>query len=192
MSGKKLLLARKMRRGIQYGVIPFVMMPDGSVRVALLTSRGTRRWVIPKGWPKRRLKSYEAAAEEAFEEAGLTGTIAGKHAIGTYSYSKEISPSLSIPCVVKVFLLQVQEQAETWPEQHERTVQWCDPRTAATWVIEPELSSLFRALPVLVQRRRKSLGKRKASPSKHAQGSRECPAASDERQVAAEAIGTRE
>ncbi|HEY0182001.1 MAG TPA: NUDIX domain-containing protein [Rhodopila sp.] len=183
MNDKNPMLARKMRRGIQFGVIPFVMTPDGSIRIVLLTSRGTRRWVIPKGWPKRRLKPYEAAAEEAFEEAGLSGAIVGKHPIGAYAYSKEISPSLSIPCAVKVFLLQVEVQAETWLEQHERSIQWCDPRTAATLVAEPELSSLLRTLPALVQRRRKSLSKRQLSLSGLGQSLREVPILSGEMQV---------
>jgi 8-oxo-dGTP pyrophosphatase MutT (NUDIX family) len=41
----------------------------------LLTSRETGRWVIPKGWPSKGLKPREVAASEAYEEAGLVGSI---------------------------------------------------------------------------------------------------------------------
>ena len=45
------------------------------MRILLITSRGTRRWVIPKGWPMRGLKPQEAAAVEAAEEAGIVGEV---------------------------------------------------------------------------------------------------------------------
>ena len=47
----------------------------------LITSRESRRWVIPKGWPMRGLKPHRAAEREAYEEAGLKGHI-GKVAVG--------------------------------------------------------------------------------------------------------------
>jgi 8-oxo-dGTP pyrophosphatase MutT (NUDIX family) len=180
MTEQKMMLVRKMRRGIQFGVIPFTVQSDGAIRVLLLTSRATRRWVVPKGWPKRRLKPYEAAAQEAFEEAGLSGTIISKRPIGEYSYSKEIAPFVSVPCVVKVFLFQIDAQAQEWPERHERTIQWFDPRTASTLVHEPELSAVLLKLPALVQRRRKSLSKNKPSVRDISEGLRKLPALSDE------------
>ena len=43
------------------------------LRILLITSRDTGRWVIPKGWPMRHRSEAEAAAREAYEEAGLRG-----------------------------------------------------------------------------------------------------------------------
>lgn len=43
------------------------------IEVLLITSRDTGRWVIPKGWPKRRKTGYEVARLEAWEEAGVRG-----------------------------------------------------------------------------------------------------------------------
>ncbi len=149
-----------MRRGIQFGALPFAVGPDGGIRVLLLTSRETKRWVIPKGWPMRHRKPHEAAAQEAFEEAGVTGAVLGKRPVGQYSYSKVIAPSVAVPCVVKVFLLQVSDQAEEWPERHERTVRWFDPRVASEKVAEPELAALLRNLPALVRRRRKQASRK--------------------------------
>jgi 8-oxo-dGTP pyrophosphatase MutT (NUDIX family) len=55
---------------------------DGTPQALLLTSRETRRWVIPKGWTMRKLSSPNAAAREAYEEAGLLGSVYGEDAIG--------------------------------------------------------------------------------------------------------------
>ena len=37
----------------------------------LVTSRETARWIIPKGWPIRGLKSKETALREAWEEVRI-------------------------------------------------------------------------------------------------------------------------
>ncbi|HWL48129.1 MAG TPA: NUDIX domain-containing protein, partial [Sphingomonadaceae bacterium] len=71
----------------QIAALPYRSEGDGSVRVMLITSRETRRWVVPKGNPIRGLAPHEAAAHEAFEEAGLHG-IACPTALGSYQYRK--------------------------------------------------------------------------------------------------------
>ena len=75
---------------VQFAALPFRVADDG-LRVMLLTSRETQRWVIPKGWPMRGRKPREAAAQEAFEEAGILGTIVGKRPVGSCHYSKRLS-----------------------------------------------------------------------------------------------------
>ena len=57
------------------------------LEIMLVTSRGTRRWIIPKGWPKRGMPPYDTAAKEAFEEAGVLGKV-NKRPIGSYPYDK--------------------------------------------------------------------------------------------------------
>ena len=61
------------------------------VRVMLITSRDTGRWIIPKGWPMRNRTEAEAAAREAWEEAGLRGDILDR-SIGVYTYRKVLGP----------------------------------------------------------------------------------------------------
>ena len=72
---------------VQYGALPYRLDDDGSVEVLLVTSRETKRWIIPKGWPIKGLKPSKAAAREAYEEAGVRGRIAGR-AFGHYVYEK--------------------------------------------------------------------------------------------------------
>ena len=115
------------------------------MQVLLLTSRGTGRWVIPKGWPMRRLSPTAAAVQEAYEEAGLEGTIEGEGPIGLYHYDKQLGCDV-VRIEVGVFLMRVSQQLATWPEQAERETRWCDPDEAALMVAEPELAALLRGL----------------------------------------------
>lgn len=115
------------------------------MQVLLLTSRRTRRWVIPKGWPMRKLSPEAAAAREAYEEAGLEGTIEGDGPIGRYHYDKQLGSAVT-RIEVGVFLMRVSQQLATWPEQAERETRWCDPDEAALMVAEPELAILLSGL----------------------------------------------
>ena len=42
------------------------------LEVLLITSRHSKRWILPKGWLQPDLTAAENAAREAFEEAGVT------------------------------------------------------------------------------------------------------------------------
>ena len=129
----------------QYAALPIRFPGEGRMQVLLLTSRGTGRWVIPKGWPMRNLSPEAAAAREAYEEAGLEGTIAGDGPIGRYHYDKQLGSTVT-RIEVGVFLMRVSHQLAAWPEQAERETRWCDPDQAALMVAEPELAALLRGL----------------------------------------------
>lgn len=135
-------LQREPRR--QVGALPFRREPDGSFSVLLVTSRESRRWVIPKGWPMRGRKPFEAAAQEAYEEAGIVGQI-GKRPLGFYLYEKRLKNRDSVLCQVKVFPLEVRKQLKRWPEQKERENRWFTPSEAADAVVEAGLAAIIRA-----------------------------------------------
>jgi 8-oxo-dGTP pyrophosphatase MutT (NUDIX family) len=113
------------------------------IRVLLITSRDTGRWVIPKGWPMRHRTEAEAAAREAWEEAGLRGDIL-ERSLGVYTYRKVLGPGRAIPCVVRVYPLEVREMLKQYPETGQRRVRWFAPDRAARRVLEPELKALIR------------------------------------------------
>jgi 8-oxo-dGTP pyrophosphatase MutT (NUDIX family) len=119
--------SKTSRHAQQYAVIPVRLGPNGGLEVLLLTSRGTRRWVIPKGWPMRKRAPKAAAAREAFEEAGVEGVVWPRESIGNYHYAKAVETG-ALPIKVKVFLLRVERQLETWPEQDERETRWFSPQ----------------------------------------------------------------
>jgi 8-oxo-dGTP pyrophosphatase MutT (NUDIX family) len=113
------------------------------LRIVLITSRDTGRWVIPKGWTMRHRTDAEAAAREAWEEAGLRGEISSR-SIGIYIYLKGLGPDARLPCVVRVFPLKVQEMVRKYPEIGQRRIKWFDLDKAARKVAEPELAAMIR------------------------------------------------
>jgi 8-oxo-dGTP pyrophosphatase MutT (NUDIX family) len=129
----------------QYAALPF-RRRGKIIEVLLITSRETRRWIIPKGWPAEGLSPREAAAREAYEEAGLVGRMS-EQAIGRFHYDKRLAEGSSVSCAVEVFALEVEDQMPTWLEQDERETRWFALKEAAEAVQEPELQALIRSLP---------------------------------------------
>lgn len=129
---------------VQVAALPLAIGDDGVKRVLLLTSRETKRWVIPKGWPMKGRKPCDAAAQEALEEAGVMGH-AKKKPIGTYTYFKRREAHFDL-CRVDVYLLLVEKQRKTWREKHQRQAQWFTLDEAAELVQEPGLVALLRNL----------------------------------------------
>jgi len=128
--------------GIQYAALPY-RIHARQVWILLITSRGTRRWIIPKGWPMTGLKPREAAAIEAAEEAGLIGEVEDAP-IGSYRYDKKLKGEESASVQVIVFPLRVQAQAHDWKEQGQRVFEWFRYQDAATLVAEPTLRHIIR------------------------------------------------
>jgi 8-oxo-dGTP pyrophosphatase MutT (NUDIX family) len=137
--------APRGKRRQQYAALPIRFTSEGKIETLLLTSRDTRRWVVPKGWPIRRLSPVAVAAREAYEEAGLKGTIEPETPIGCYRYDKRLDGGGTARVQVEVFLLRVTRPMEAWPEQAERDTRWFDPEQAADLVAEPGLASILRA-----------------------------------------------
>jgi 8-oxo-dGTP pyrophosphatase MutT (NUDIX family) len=128
----------------QVAALPLRLAKNGAIEILLVTSRDTGRWIIPKGWPSKRLKDSKAAAREAREEAGVKGKIFRK-TIGSYRYIKrELDNGALIE--VQVFLLKVSKRYKRWPEKRERRRAWFDINAAARMVSDPELSTLIGLL----------------------------------------------
>jgi 8-oxo-dGTP pyrophosphatase MutT (NUDIX family) len=144
----------------QYGAIPYTIDGSDRVRVALLTSRETQRWVIPKGWPMAKRSATAAARREVLEEGGLVGTIIHMKPIGHYRYSKRFPVGKVVTCRVAVFLLRVRRVLDVWPEQNQRLRAWFSPEIAAELVSEKGLSAILLKLTPTVLRlaREKSKG----------------------------------
>jgi 8-oxo-dGTP pyrophosphatase MutT (NUDIX family) len=137
-------MAKSDRSGcIQYGVLPYRIVPEQGVQILLLTSRGTQRWVIPKGWPIVGCKPREVAAIEAREEAGIEGTLSRKP-IGSYVYAKVMDTDEVRLCECVVYLMRVTQEGSTWPEQSERRRAWFTQAQAADLVDEGSLALIIR------------------------------------------------
>jgi 8-oxo-dGTP pyrophosphatase MutT (NUDIX family) len=126
----------------QFAAIPWRRDAAGEVEVLLITSRETRRWVIPKGWPIKGMKSAKSAAREAFEESGVRGKV-GKRPMGSYAYDKRLKNGRLQHVRVAVFALQVESEADVYPELGQREKLWAPLTEAARMVDEPELMVLL-------------------------------------------------
>jgi len=126
----------------QFAALPWRRDTAGEVEVMLITSRETRRWVIPKGWPIKGKTSRKSAAQEAFEEAGIRGKIS-KRPIGAYAYDKRLKNGRLQHVRVAVFGLQVESEAAAYPELGQREKAWLPLAEAARLVEEPELMVLL-------------------------------------------------
>lgn len=116
---------------------------DGGVQVMLITSRGTKRWIVPKGWPEDDETPCRSAEREAKEEAGIKGTVEDTP-IGRYFYGKVQDSGDSLRCEVAVYPLHVEQEAERWREMKQRKRKWFAPAEAASLVDEPDLAELIR------------------------------------------------
>jgi 8-oxo-dGTP pyrophosphatase MutT (NUDIX family) len=127
----------------QYAALPWRKKAGGRIEVMLITSRETRRWVIPKGWPITGLAGSETAAQEAVEEAGITGEV-WTEPVGGYDYDKRLKNGQLQPVEVEVFPLSVREELDAWPEKGQRERRWFAAGEAAGLVAEPRLAELIR------------------------------------------------
>jgi len=126
----------------QYAALPWRKREDGAVEVMLITSRESRRWVIPKGWPMKDKTPEAAAAQEAYEEAGVVGDTRHK-SLGVYHYDKRLRSGRLQHVRVMVYPLEVHEARDIWPEMAERDRMWGSAAEAASLVDEPELRVLL-------------------------------------------------
>lgn len=126
---------------MQYGALCW-RLGEAGTEVLLITSRDTGRWVIPKGWPMPGLSPEAAAAQEAWEEAGVSGAM-NPLCVGRYGYLKGLSVTSSVPCAVAVFGMRVDKLAKTFPEMKERRRKWFSLQEASTLVAEPELAMII-------------------------------------------------
>ena len=127
----------------QYAALCFRRLSDAvGIEILVVTSRDSGRWIIPKGWPMKRKKPYEAAAIEALQEAGVSGKVR-KKPVGSYTYLKLLDDGDVAPCIVDVFQIEVTESAGKFKEKGERILAWVSPDEAARRVREIELKSLL-------------------------------------------------
>jgi uncharacterized protein Yka (UPF0111/DUF47 family)/ADP-ribose pyrophosphatase YjhB (NUDIX family) len=117
---------------------------DAPIHILLITSRETRRWVIPKGNVPSGATPHQAAALEAEDEAGVRGAVCPTP-LGSYRYRKRRKNGASLMVDVDVFPLAVNRELSAWKEQGERERRWFTLTEAADAVEEDDLRDLMRS-----------------------------------------------
>ena len=127
----------------QFGALCY-RITDGKVQILLITSRRTKRWILPKGWPENNMTPGESAANEALEEAGVTGKLK-ERPLGVYCYEKRVEDGEDYHCIVTVYALKVKNILEDYSEKSERQRKWFSRKVAAKKVLEPDLAQLLKS-----------------------------------------------
>jgi 8-oxo-dGTP pyrophosphatase MutT (NUDIX family) len=133
---------RTTDRPLQTGALPWRMGRKKRLEVLLVTGRRSRRWTIPKGWPIAGKTLAEAAAQEAFEEAGVRGTI-DPVPVGSFDHTKQNLPTGLLDVRILVHPLSVDRELAKWPEVGQRRRKWFSVEDAAKKVDSEELRALI-------------------------------------------------
>lgn len=133
--------ARKGDLRTQFAALCY-RIKNGKVQVLLVTSRRSKRWIMPKGWPMEGKSPAMAAAQEAWEEAGARGKVS-EVALGAYSYAKVDPDRDPMPCIALLFPLKVKTLEAIYPEHRERRRKWVSRKKAAKMVEAPDLAKLI-------------------------------------------------
>ncbi len=125
----------------QFAALPY-RVKEGKVQVLLITSRGTGRWIVPKGWPMEGKTPAQSALQEAWEEAGVKGK-ATSACLGVYSFTKDMGDEDELPCLAMLYPVRVKSLSKRYPERGQRRRVWMSRKKAAGRVAEPELARLI-------------------------------------------------
>jgi 8-oxo-dGTP pyrophosphatase MutT (NUDIX family) len=91
---------------IQVAALPW-REGEAGMEIMLVTSRDSKRWILPKGWPEGEESLSGTAAREALEEAGVSGSVEPRE-FGRYYYGKKLSSGLEWRCEVLVYPIRVE------------------------------------------------------------------------------------
>ena len=125
-------------------------LPIKAGKLCLITSTNAKRWIIPKGLIEPGQSAAETALQETWEEAGLAGVLRPQP-LGAYLYDKN-----GATCHVTVFLMQIKEIAQDWPERGFRQRELVGLGTALRRLTDPGLAAILRS--ALAKRRRSRVG----------------------------------
>lgn len=120
----------------QSATIPY-RIQNGEVEVLLITTRKQGKWIVPKGWIESHLDPHTSAEKEALEEAGVKGNVSAV-SLGCYRHGDSDNDP-----IVEVFLMRVEREKSSWPEQNERERQWVSLQEAYEQVDEEGLKSIL-------------------------------------------------
>lgn len=134
--------AQKSGKNVQFGALVY-RIRNNQPQILLITSRGQQQWLIPKGWPMEGIKPHKAAAQEAWEEAGVRGRIF-KQSLGMLRHTKDRNTPRATKTRIIVFPMEASKVASKFPEAKQRRRKWLSCKKAAARIANPELAKMVR------------------------------------------------
>lgn len=130
---------------LRVGVLPYRHAPSG-IDLMLIRRRDHPYWSIPKGHLMAGKEPCEAASIEAYEEAGIRGTL-NTAPIGSYLHVKSVKQAIfySEPVEVILFAMEVRETLQRWPEMRSREREWVTQQEAGQRVAPGKLVDVIAA-----------------------------------------------
>jgi 8-oxo-dGTP pyrophosphatase MutT (NUDIX family) len=125
------------------GVLPFRIDHAGVVQVLLVTN-AKGAWIVPKGSIGKGMSPQGAALQEAWEESGAHGYIAGG-SMGCWRTLKRRGGQ-ELPARATLYPMIVEELAGAWPEDHRRNRRWASIREATELVQDDDLKQALHRL----------------------------------------------
>ncbi|MDH3666420.1 MAG: NUDIX hydrolase [Paracoccaceae bacterium] len=127
----------------QFGAVPY-RRGAGGLEFLLITSRRTGRWIFPKGGKMPFLSASDTAAEEAYEEAGVRGSVETRP-LGSYRDIK-IREDGETMIEVDMYPMMVEEELLDWPEKDQRRRRWVGLDEATILLSHPELVTIVKEI----------------------------------------------
>jgi len=147
---------RLVRKARQVAALPWRLASDGGLEILLVTSRTSRHWLLPKGWPIPGKSGLESALQEAFEEAGIQAK-GPDTPIGHYAFIKVLHDATELPCTMAVYAVGGVEELAEWPEQGQRDRTWFTQAEAVSIAFDFNLSLFLAAVNYDKKRKRLKL-----------------------------------
>lgn len=140
----------------QIAALPVRCNADDGLDVYLVTSRGSGRWIIPKGNPIAGLSPQDVAAREAREEAGLVGPVLPR-LLGQFEFQR-LRGVFRETCLIDVYPMLVEKQLKNFAEKRQRTVRLCSLGTALSIVSSRPLAQLIEQYAAEMRTKRLAVG----------------------------------
>lgn len=128
----------------QSGAIPIRAGASG-YEVLAITNRSGRQWIFPKGIVEAGMTPGESAMKEAYEEAGVRGSLGSR--VGKYKTRK-----WGGKCRVAMFFLEDVSLLDSWPEDF-RKRKWIEVDEQLVDHMHKDLRPITELLPEICAER---------------------------------------
>ena len=124
---------------------------ETAIEFLLVNTNGGNKWTFPKGAPEALMSHSQAAAREAWEEAGARGTIEPRH-FHLYLHSKGVfwKPPGVQEFMVKAFLMEVEAVGVAMEDMRNPT--WFSPEDARKILAKGREVKYAREIQAVVDR----------------------------------------